>query len=244
MKNTVLIYSGGLDSTCLLAKLLAEGRNVRALSIDYGQRHKRELSAAATICAFFAVEHKIADMSALRPFLAGSSQTDPTVPVPHGHYAEENMKKTVVPFRNGLMLSVATAWAISLKADTVAYAAHFGDHAIYPDCREEFCKPFGEAMAHADWHIVELERPFLTMTKGDIVAEGARLGIKDAMEESYSCYEGDKVQCGVCGTCSERRMAYIEAGVEDFLLYKKALPLEYIREAQQKNLARARQTVA
>ena len=146
MKKSILIYSGGLDSTVLLAKLLGEKREVKALSINYGQRHIRELQAAKAICAKLGVEHRVADLSALTPLLAGSSQTDKTVPVPHGHYAAENMKLTVVPNRNMLMLAVAGAWAISLKYDSVAYAAHRGDHTVYPDCREEFCKPLSEAL--------------------------------------------------------------------------------------------------
>jgi 7-cyano-7-deazaguanine synthase len=221
MKSSIVILSGGLDSSVLLLSLLTQARSVRALSINYGQRHSRELEHAALICKTLGVEHRTADLSALRPLLAGSSQTDDTVAVPHGHYAEETMKVTVVPNRNMLMLSVATAWAISTKTDSVAYGAHAGDHAQYPDCREEFCQPLAEAMANADWHRVALERPFLAISKADIVRLGNLLpGGPEIMAESYSCYEGGEYHCGRCGTCVERAQAFAEAGVVDRTLYK------------------------
>ena len=218
--KVILIYSGGLDSTVLLAKLVSEGSEVKALSINYGQRHSRELDAAKAICAKLGVEHRVVDLSCLKPLLAGSSQTDDSVPVPHGHYAAENMRLTVVPNRNALMLSVAFAWAISLKYDAVAYAAHAGDHAVYPDCREEFTKPFAEAMWNADWHAVELLRPFIGITKADIVRIGHSIGADEIMAVSYSCYEGEEVHCGRCGTCSERAGSFAAAGVPDLTRYK------------------------
>ena len=214
-KKIILIYSGGLDSSVLLGKLVKDGHEVKALSINYGQRHKRELLQAQKITTLLGVEHRVADLSSLRPFLAGSSQTDDSVAVPHGHYAAENMKLTVVPNRNALMLSVAFAWAISLKFDAVAYAAHAGDHAIYPDCRESFTTPFAEAMKNADWHQVALERPFIQYTKAEIVKVGALNGLQGIMALSYSCYEGEEEHCGLCGTCQERRSAFRDAKVPD-----------------------------
>ena len=218
----ILIYSGGLDSTVLLAKLLSEGNEVKCLSVNYGQRHSRELESAKAICAKLGVEHRIVDLSCLKPLLGGSSQTDDNVPVPHGHYAAENMRLTVVPNRNALMLSVAFAWAISLKYDAVAYAAHAGDHAVYPDCREEFTKPFAEAMWNADWHAVELKRPFIGITKADIARIGHSIGADEDMAASYSCYEGKQAHCGLCGTCQERRSAFRDAGVPDLTNYDLA----------------------
>lgn len=220
--KTVVVYSGGLDSTVLLCKLLAEGRKVKALSINYGQRHRRELEAAGKICKLLKVEHRIVDLSGLKTVLGGSSQTDDAVAVPHGHYEEESMKLTVVPNRNMILLAIAGAWAISLKYDSVAYAAHAGDHDIYPDCREEFVRPLAEALAHADWHTVELERPFLLYTKAEVVKVGALVGAQDAMAASYSCYEGRERHCGLCGTCQERRAAFRDAGVEDRTEYDEA----------------------
>ncbi len=211
--KTVLIYSGGLDSTTLLYALKAEGRDLKALSINYGQRHSRELEFAKNICAKLGVEHRTVDLSTLKPLLGGSSQTDSNVEVPEGHYAAENMKLTVVPNRNMLMLSVAAAWAISEKADTIAYAAHSGDHAIYPDCRPEFVDALNGALALADWHKVSIERPFINITKGGIVKLGAKLGVPYA--DTWSCYKGKEEHCGACGTCVERREAFVEAGVAD-----------------------------
>lgn len=217
--KSVVVFSGGLDSTVLLAKLKGEGREVVALSVDYGQRHRCELESAKKVCALLGVEHRVADLSGLRPMLGGSSQTDDSVAVPHGHYAEENMKKTVVPNRNMLLLAAAGAWAISLKFDSVAYAAHAGDHAIYPDCREEFVAPLAQALRNADWHKVEVERPFLKYTKAEIVKVGALNSAHKAMALSYSCYEGKELHCGLCGTCQERRVAFRDAGVTDPTAY-------------------------
>lgn len=225
--KTILIYSGGLDSTVLLYKLKAEGRDVKALSINYGQRHSKELTFAAKNCLELGVEHKVVDLSSLKPLLGGSSQTDTSVEVPEGHYAAENMKLTVVPNRNMLMLSVAGAWAIAEKADTIAYAAHSGDHAIYPDCREEFVDALNKALALADWHTVQVERPFISISKAAIVKVGSQLNVP--FENAYSCYKGGDVQCGRCGTCVERVNAFREAGVVD--------PTEYLDTEYSKQYA-------
>lgn len=211
--KTILIYSGGLDSTVLLYKLKSEGCDVKALSINYGQRHSKELDFAKRNCENLGVEHKVVDLSSLKPLLGGSSQTDTNVAVPEGHYAAENMKLTVVPNRNMLMLSVAAAWAIAEKADTIAYAAHSGDHAIYPDCREEFVDALNKALGLADWHTVQIERPFINISKSDIIKLGNDLKVPFA--DTWSCYKGGEKACGVCGTCYERRESFVEAEVID-----------------------------
>ena len=215
--KTILIYSGGLDSTVLLYSLKAQGRDVKALSINYGQRHSKELEFAKKNCAALNVEHRIVDLSCIKPLLAGSSQTDDSVAVPEGHYAAENMKLTVVPNRNSIMLNVAAAWAISTKYDTIAYAAHSGDHAIYPDCREEFVDALNKTLSYADWHVVQIERPFIGITKGDIVKLGHKLSVP--FIDTYSCYRGGSIPCGKCGTDVERRLAFKEAGVTDPTVY-------------------------
>ena len=216
--KTIVIYSGGMDSTVLLYHLAEMGHKVAALGIDYGQRHRRELEAGKVITARLGIEHHVADLSALRPLLAGSSQTSEGIAVPHGHYEAESMKLTVVPNRNMLMLAVGGAWAISRKADLIAYAAHAGDHAIYPDCREEFVRPLAEALANADWHRVDIFRPFIRMTKAEICALGASL--KVPLELTYSCYEGREAHCGLCGTCVERKQAFELAGIKDPTRYE------------------------
>lgn len=214
--NTILIYSGGLDSTVLLYHLRAAGDEVRGLGIDYGQRHRRELEAAAAICRGLGIEYRVADLSTLRSLLAGSSLTS-DVAVPEGHYTDETMKQTVVPNRNMIMLAVAIGWAVSLRYDAVAYAAHAGDHTIYPDCRPEFAEAMDRAAALCDWHPVRLVRPFVEKTKADLVRIGASLGVP--FERTWSCYKGGEYHCGRCGTCVERREAFTIAGVADLTVY-------------------------
>ena len=215
--KSLAVFSGGLDSTVMLAQLLAAGDEVIALSVDYAQRHRRELAQAERIAGRLGIEWRVADLSAIAPLLAGSSQTSTEIAVPHGHYAEETMKQTVVPNRNMIMIAVAAGWAISRRYDRVAYAAHAGDHTIYPDCRPEFAAALGHAVSLADWHHVQLHCPFLAMNKAEIVAHGARLGVDFAA--TWSCYEGGSVHCGRCGTCVERREAFALAGVPDPTVY-------------------------
>ena len=220
--KSLVVHSGGMDSTVLLYQLLQAGDEVKALSINYGQRHSRELEAARALCAELGVEHRVADLSGLSDLLAGSALTSSDIEVPEGHYAEDNMKATVVPNRNMILLSVAAGWAISSKYDRIAYAAHSGDHAIYPDCRNEFAEALDGAIRLADWHEVSLYRPFVDMTKADIVSVGAKLGVP--FEKTWSCYKGQDLHCGRCGTCVERREAFYLAGVEDPTTYAPDAP--------------------
>ena len=213
LMNTVLAYSGGLDSTVLLYHLIAEGGNVSALSVDYGQRHRREIDSARAITRRLGLIHKTIDLSSLGKLLEGCSLTNPNLPIPQGHYAEPSMKATVVPNRNMLILALAASWAISLRADSVSYAAHSGDHAIYPDCREPFAQALDNAIRLADWREISLNRPFVHLDKTAIVQRGAALGVPFA--RTWSCYEGGQYHCGRCGTCFERREAFHQAGVED-----------------------------
>lgn len=233
-KKVVVIYSGGMDSTVLLYQLVKGGAEVRALSIDYSQRHReRELSAARQIAEGLGISHEVADLRGINHLLAGSSLTSPDIDVPEGHYAEENMKATVVPNRNMIMLSVAAGYAISIQYDAVAYAAHSGDHAIYPDCRNEFADAVDAAIQLADWHRVQLYRPFLDMSKADIAKLGSEL--KVPLEKTWSCYNGRAKHCGRCGTCIERREAFYLAGMEDFTKYERDSPkLEKLIEKEWK----------
>lgn len=223
--KSIIIYSGGLDSTVLLYQLLAEGHTVQALSINYGQKHAVELERAAKITQNLKVPHEVADLSSIGKLLKNSSLTSAGLDVPEGHYAEDSMKSTVVPNRNMLMLSVAAAWAMSEKYDTVAYAAHGGDHHIYPDCREEFAQAVDQTIQLADWHKVSLYRPFVNLSKADIVKLGSELNVP--FDQTWSCYKGGERHCGRCGTCIERREAFHLAGVDDPTLYDEtAYPLE------------------
>jgi 7-cyano-7-deazaguanine synthase len=220
--QVVLIHSGGLDSTVLLHHLVAEGHTVRTLSVHYGQRHARELDCAGALAAQLGVEHHVADLRTITPLFGSNSLTSAVVAVPEGHYAEDSMKATVVPNRNMLLLALATAWAVAVKADAVAYAAHSGDHTIYPDCRPEFAEAMARAIALADWHRIELIRPFVEWSKADIVRRGAALAVPFA--ETWSCYAGGPLHCGRCGTCIERREAFYLAGVEDPTTYASNAP--------------------
>lgn len=213
----VVVLSGGLDSSTLLADLHAQGHDLLALSVNYGQRHRLELYAAEAIADTYGVPWHLANLEAVRDLLGGSSQTSAAVPVPHGHYTDESMKQTVVPNRNMILLALAGALAISRKAQAIAYAAHAGDHAIYPDCRPAFTEALAPAFALANWEPVELLTPFITWMKADIVRRGAHLGVP--FVTTYSCYEGGAQHCGQCGTCVERREAFTLAGVEDPTVY-------------------------
>ncbi|MBL4632734.1 MAG: 7-cyano-7-deazaguanine synthase QueC [Kofleriaceae bacterium] len=212
--KTVVIFSGGLDSTTMLYALRDQGHELRCIGFDYGQRHRIELQAAESIAKTAGVPYQGIDLSALGPVIAGqSSQVNPDVEVPDGHYNEESMKATVVPNRNMIMLSVAVAHAISVDFDAVAYGAHAGDHTIYPDCREVFVDAMRSVIGLCDWKQVELLTPYLHKNKSEIVLEGAKLEVP--FGETWSCYKGGDIQCGTCGTCVERKEAFTLAKVSD-----------------------------
>jgi 7-cyano-7-deazaguanine synthase len=143
--------------------------------------------------------------------------------IPKGHYEEETMKKTVVPFRNGIMLSIAGGFAESKGAHGLVIAAHSGDHAIYPDCREDFLRAMADAIRLGTYARVEVMRPFVTMTKTEIARRGRDLGVD--FSQTWSCYVGGDVQCGECGTCVERREAFLLAGISDPTPYLATPPL-------------------
>ena len=220
--QTILIYSGGIDSTTLLYQLLDDGHEIKTLSVDYGQRHHSEIDCAIDIARSLGVEHEVADIKGITHLLGGSSLTSPDLAVPDGHYEEESMKQTIVPNRNMIMLAIAAGWAISHQFDTVSYAAHSGDHAIYPDCREEFAQALDKSIQLADWHQVSLHRPFVGMTKADIITLGTKL--KVPYEKTWSCYKGGKLHCGRCGTCIERREAFYLSNINDPTLYESSAP--------------------
>ncbi|MGC6424666.1 MAG: 7-cyano-7-deazaguanine synthase QueC [Lentimonas sp.] len=233
--KTVLIYSGGLDSTVLLYHLRAVGHDLHTLSIDYGQRHRCELNHAAAICKDIGIPHQVADLSSIQSLLAGSSLTSHEIEVAEGHYTEESMKSTVVPNRNMILLSIATGHALSISAQQVAYAAHSGDHAIYPDCRNEFADAMAKAIELCDWNDVSLIRPFVDWTKAHIVQRGAELELP--FQKTWSCYKGQELHCGRCGTCIERREAFDLAGVEDPTVYANDAPSAEILRANNWRLA-------
>ena len=216
MKTAVLIVSGGLDSTVLAYHYAKQGYRLSLISFDYGQRHSKELKCAQRMAARLEAEHQLVDLSTLRNLLPGSSLTD-DIDVPDGHYAAENMKSTVVPNRNAIMLAIAWGHAVAIGADVVAFGAHGGDHFIYPDCRPEFFQSAAECFTTANTGFgkasLRLEAPFLGMTKTGIVGLGDKLGVP--FEDTWSCYKGDLLHCGTCGTCVERKEAFEQAAVVD-----------------------------
>ena len=195
-----------------------------AISFNYGSKHNaREIPFAAEHAALLGVRHEIIALDFVNALFA-SDLLRSGGEIPEGHYEAENMKQTVVPFRNAIMLSIACGFAESVGANGVVIAAHGGDHAIYPDCREVFMHAMGEAMRLGTYAEVKLLRPFIAMNKAAIVAEGARLGVDFA--RTWSCYKGAALHCGKCGTCVERREAFLRAGLADPTIYESepALP--------------------
>lgn len=219
MQKVVALFSGGLDSTVLIYYLRNLDRaEVLPISIFYGQKHKRELRAVQAVCDVGGFPGQLVPLEALQYVLHGSSQIDSSIEVPEGHYADDNMRVTVVPNRNMILLSIATAYSISQKADTVAYAAHAGDHAQYPDCRESFIAAMSRSIQLCDYNPPDLWAPFASRSKADIVMLGAELSVP--MHLTWSCYKGGAVHCGRCGTCCERAEAFYLARVPDPTVYE------------------------
>jgi 7-cyano-7-deazaguanine synthase len=218
--NVVVLCSGGMDSVTALYRAAREHTVKAAISFDYGSKHNdREIPFAAEHAAKLGVRHEIVPLRFMDT-LFDSDLLKSGGEIPEGHYEAENMKRTVVPFRNAIMLSIATGFAESIGAEGLVIAAHGGDHAIYPDCREDFMRAMGETMRLGTYAGIQLLRPFIAMTKGEIAAEGARLGVDFA--RTWSCYKGRAIHCGKCGTCVERREAFLEAGLPDPTVYESA----------------------
>jgi 7-cyano-7-deazaguanine synthase len=214
--KTLVILSGGMDSATLLYDVAASGDLVEAVSVDYRQRHGRELACAMRLCQHLGVRHDVIDLSGVGALLPNSSQTDPAVPVPFGRYDEPSMKQTVVPNRNMFLLAAAGAVAIARGFDRIAYGAHAGDHTIYPDCRPDFVHAMQGAFKVCDWHIIDLYAPYLSWSKGDICRLGVELGVP--FGDTWTCYVGGAKPCGKCGACTERAEAFEEAGASDPLV--------------------------
>ena len=211
MKDCILILSGGMDSVTLLYDY--QERIALAISFDYGSNHNaREIPFARMHCERLGIPHHVIPLDFMYTYFR-SSLLSGADDIPEGHYADENMKSTVVPFRNGIMLAIATGMAETNDLSYVMMANHGGDHTIYPDCRPEFVEAF-DAAAHAGtFNGVHLLSPYCHMTKSQIAARGRELGINYA--ETWSCYKGGDKHCGRCGTCIERKEALAEAGIPD-----------------------------
>ena len=215
--DSVIIYSGGLDSTTLLYE--ERERIALAVTFNYGSNHAaHEMACAAWHCEKLGIEHLIIDLGFFGRYMP-SSLTDGADAVPEGRYDNENMRSTVVPFRNGIMLSIATGLAESRNLKRVLMANHSGDHAIYPDCRPPFVRAMGAAMTAGTYAQVQLAAPFTPFSKADIVRSGIRMGVD--YSHTYSCYKGGDKHCGRCGTCTERKEAFALAGVPDPTEYEE-----------------------
>ncbi len=219
--KVIAVVSGGIDSVTLAYKLKAERHELQMISFDYGQRHRKELDFAKRAASALRVDWHPINLAAagVGEILSGSALTDREVAVPKGHYAADNMSVTIVPNRNAILLAIAFGLAVSSSSDAVAFAVHSGDHPVYPDCRPEFIASFEKMELLATERAITLLAPFVGGTKTEIVALGAKLGVP--FHETWSCYLGEAVHCGACGTCHERREAFQLAGVPD--------PTEYAR---------------
>ena len=216
MKDSVIVVSGGMDSVTLLY----EKKDEIALSIsfDYGSNHNHnELPLAALHCQRLGIAHVVIPLGFMHQYFK-SSLLESGESIPDGSYDEENMKSTVVPFRNGVMLAVAAGIAESNGLTKVLIANHGGDHTIYPDCRPEFIAAMDTAVEAGTFARVRVVAPYTNISKADIARRGRALGIDYA--ETWSCYKGGDVHCGTCGTCVERKEALREAGIEDNTPYQ------------------------
>jgi 7-cyano-7-deazaguanine synthase len=215
-KDSILVLSGGMDSVTMLHEY--HDRIACAVTFNYGSNHNaREIEMARLNCEELGIEIVVIDLAFMKTYFSSSLLSGADA-IPEGHYAADNMKSTVVPFRNGIMLAIAAGLAESRGLKRVMLANHAGDHTIYPDCRESFVKAMGEAISRGTWDNVELFAPYTVLTKGQIAMRGKTLGLDYA--KTYSCYKGGEKHCGKCGTCVERREALAEAGIVDTTVYE------------------------
>lgn len=213
--DSVMVLSGGMDSVTLLHDYAQ--RIALAVTFDYGSNHNaREIECARENCAELGIEHIVIPLSFMGRYFE-SSLLSGAEAIPEGHYSADNMKSTVVPFRNGIMLAVAAGLAESRKLKHVLLANHSGDHTIYPDCRPEFVASMSDAIEAGTFDGITLLAPYTDITKSDIAAIGKKLGLDYA--NTYSCYKGGEHHCGRCGTCVERKEAMRDAGIKDPTVY-------------------------
>ena len=216
MKDCLLVLSGGLDSTTMLYEY--SERIALAVSFDYGSNHnKRELHYAELNCRRLGIEWLCIPLGFMHDYYRSSLLSGDDA-IPEGRYDEQNMKSTVVPFRNGVMLAVACGLAESRGLRYVMLANHSGDHNIYPDCRPEFISAMSAAMQYGTDTHVEIFAPYTGISKTDIARHGKELGIDYSL--TWSCYRGGEHHCGKCATCIERHEALTQAGIDDPTIYE------------------------
>jgi len=216
--KVVVIYSGGMDSFTVLNKAIQAGHEVLAVSFNYGQRHSKELDYAKRVCDELGVTHDIVDITAMQSLMSNSSlMANSDEAIPEGHYEAANMKSTVVPNRNMILISLAIGYAVNEEAQEVWYGAHSGDHMIYPDCRPEFVEAMAKASLLANFDPVKVVAPYLNDDKISILKDGLAMGLDYG--KTWTCYNGREKACGKCGSCVER--------LEAFQLNNASDPLEY-----------------
>ncbi len=210
-KDALIVVSGGMDSTTMLYEFRDE--IALAVTFDYGANHgPKEIPLARMHCERLGIEHIVIRMDFMQQYFQSSLLSGGEA-IPEGSYDDENMRSTVVPFRNGIMLAIACGLAESRGLKRLMLANHAGDHAIYPDCRPQFVEAMSRATQAGTYDGISIFAPYTHLTKGEIAAHGKRLGLD--YSETWSCYKGGDKHCGKCGTCVERREALAEAGIED-----------------------------
>jgi 7-cyano-7-deazaguanine synthase len=221
--KVIVLCSGGMDSVVALHQAHQDHQVILALSFHYGSKHNdREIPFAELQASQLGLRHEVVHLDFMNR-LFQSDLLESGGAIPEGHYEEANMKQTVVPFRNGIMLSIAAGLAESCAAEAIVIAAHSGDHAIYPDCREPFMQAMGDAIRLGTYAEIALLRPFIDLSKAGIAQAGAELGVD--FSQTWSCYEGGTLHCGRCGTCVERREAFLVANLPDPTPYLSTDPL-------------------
>lgn len=216
MKDSILILSGGMDSTTMLYDY--KDNIALAVSFHYGSNHNdKEIPFARYHCEKLGIKHITIPLAFMKQYFR-SSLLEGSEAIPEGNYDEENMKSTVVPFRNGIMLAIVAGLAETYGLKHVMMANHGGDHTIYPDCRPAFVEAMSAAIAAGTYESITLKTPYTNITKGEIARRGKTLGID--YTQTWSCYKGGEVHCGKCGTCRERKEALAAAGIEDLTPYE------------------------
>ncbi len=216
MKDCILILSGGMDSTTMLYEYRDD--IALAVSFHYGSNHNdKEIPFARYHCEKLGIKHITIPLAFMKQYFR-SSLLEGSEAIPEGNYDDENMKSTVVPFRNGIMLAIVAGLAETYGLKHVMMANHGGDHTIYPDCRPAFVEAMSSAIAAGTYEGITLKTPYTNITKGEIARKGKALGID--YTQTWSCYKGGEVHCGKCGTCRERKEALAAAGIEDLTPYE------------------------
>lgn len=227
-----------MDSATMAYFYKSKGYEVHMVGFNYGQRHSKELDCLYQIGEQLKAKVTIIDLTQIKSLIGTSSLTSDEITVPDGHYAEETMRITVVPNRNAMMLSIATAIGVAEGAEVVATGIHAGDHFIYPDCRPAFFNPLSEAFVNGNQgHAVEnfrLEAPFITKTKAEIAKLGDDLGVP--YELTWSCYKGGEMHCGRCGTCVERIEAFLDSMTTDPTVYADGIEYACSEIKRKKNV--------